>query len=475
MFAQRNLTPSQRIDRAMATIMRTPQLAAYVAALTLGEVRADASVPTAYVDGRNMGISPAFIEFCTDGELVFVILHEATHLLLMDMLVMQKQWKIDAQLANAACDYANNYELRKLCAELPPNIIAFPVHKSGPKAGQDYGLFDQKYAGMSAPHIFELLREKVEDEQGDGPGDDEGDGEGNSGDWPMPSDEREDREDRETDSKNFSDDDEGDATDSKSDSKQGDRGNSEQQSPTRQHIEDNSWDKHDFDKVADMPADEKSKLTEDVKQAIAQGEILAGRAGGKSPRSHGAMLSREVPWHEIFRDFVKSNMGAGDDLTTWRQYKRSMIGQDIYLPSTYSERMRRMVVARDTSGSIGDQVLNLFNGYLVSVCQEIRPDEVIVLDWGSAVVNDERYNSLEGYDSIMHRTKVVGGGGTSPEVIGAYLKKHNIEADCLVVLTDGCFCSYNFADFGIPTLWCVLEYYWGGFTRPFGQAVKIKV
>ena len=268
--------------------------------------------------------------------------------------------------------------------------------------------------------------------------------------------------------------DEGDATDSKSDSKQGDRGNSEQQSPTRQHIDDNSWDKHDFDKVADMPAEEKSQLAADVKEAIAQGEILATRAGGKSPRSHGAMLTREIPWHEIFRDFVKANMSAGDDLTTWRQYKRSMIGQGIYMPSTYSEKMRRMVVARDTSGSIGDQVLNLFNGYLVSVCQEVQPEELIVLDWGSAVVNDERYNSVEGYDSIMYRTKMVGGGGTSPEVIGAYLNKHNIEADCIVVLTDGCFCSYSFADFGIPTLWCVLEYYWEGFTRPFGQAVKIK-
>ena len=447
------LTPSQRMDKAMATIMRTPQLAAYVAALTIGEIRADHTVQTAYVDGRNMGISPEFIMWCTDGELVFVILHEATHLLLMDMLVMQKQWKIDAQLANAACDYANNYELRKLCAELPPNIIAFPKHKDGPDIGKDFGLYDPQYAGMSAPQIFELLRKKDEEEQEDG--DDE---EGNAGD------------DEEGNAGDDEGEGEGDVGESKSNSKEGERANT----PTRQNIDNNSWDKHGFDRVDEMTIEEKTKLADDVKEAIAQGEILAARAGGKSPRSHGAVLNREVPWHEIFRDFVKTNMSAGDDMTTWRQYKRSMVGQGIYLPSTYSEKMRRMVVARDTSGSIGDAVINLFNGYLVSVCQDAQPDEVIVLDWGSVVVNDERYNAYEGYDNIMHRTRVVGGGGTSPEVIGAYLKKHNIEADCLVVLTDGCFCSYSFADFGIPTLWCVLENYWELFTRPFGQAVKIQ-
>jgi predicted metal-dependent peptidase len=225
-----------------------------------------------------------------------------------------------------------------------------------------------------------------------------------------------------------------------------------------------------------MPADAQQEMVAEVREAVAQGQVLAAVAGAKTNRSHEGALVPEVLWHEIFREFVKTNVTKGEDLTTWRRYKGSLVGQGVYMPTYYSERMTRLVVARDTSGSISDAVINLFNGYLVSIADEVRPEEIIVLDWGSGVVNDERYTELEGYDAIMTRTRVMGGGGTSPECIGSYLKHHNIEADAIVVLTDGCFDRYDFDDYGSPTLWCVLPEYWDHFkgTMPkFGQAVKI--
>lgn len=431
-------TPAQRIERAIAQINRHQDFVHYMPLLLLGNLKADPECRTAYTDSRNIALSPKFVEWCTEKELVFVLLHEAEHIGLLDFMTMAKQWKEDPQLANAACDYAINLHLFDLSRKYP-DLLEFPKHKDGKDKGKPFGLLDEKYRDMSNVQIFNLLKKEANEQDGD-PQDGEGDGD--------------------------------------ADGKPGQSGQpkpGQGSSPLRDHIDANQWDEHGFDAVDELPADGKRELADDVKEAVAQGGVLASRAGSKTARKHDAILNREIPWHEVMLDFIKVNTARGDDMTTWRQYKRSMVGQGIYLPSTYSERINRIVVARDTSGSIGQHLLNAFNGYLLNACEEIRPEEVIVLDWGSRVVNDERYNAYEGYDSIKDRTRVMGGGGTSPEVIGAYMQHHNIEADCLIILTDGVFLNHNFTfPVQVPTLWCVIDTYWNNFKVPFGQAVKIK-
>ena len=428
-------TPAQRVERAIAQINRHPDFVHYMPLLLLGNLKADPECRTAYTDGRNIAVSPEFVKWCTEKELNFVLLHEAEHIGMLDFMTMSKQWKEDPQLANAACDYAINLHLYDLSRRYP-DLLEFPKHKEGKDKGKPFGLLDEKYRDMSNVEIFELLKKQASDEDKGDAQDGDGDADGKPGKPGQP--------------------------------KAGKGG-------IRDHIDANQWDEHDFDAVDELPVDGKRGLTDDVKEAVAQGGVLASRAGSKTERKHDAILAREIPWHEVMIDFIKANVARGDDMTTWRQYKRSMVGQGIYLPSTYSERINRVIIARDTSGSIGQHYLNAFNGYLVNACEELQPEEVVVLDWGSRVVNDERYNAYEGYDAIKQRTRVMGGGGTSPECIGAYLQKHNLEADCLIVLTDGIFLNSKFTfPTQVPTLWCVLEGYWNNFNVPFGTAVKIK-
>ena len=436
---QTKLSPAKRIDKAMAQLIKHPEMSYYFAYLTMGNLKADSTCKTAYTNGRDIAIAPEFVDWCTDKELVFVLLHEAEHIALMDFMTMAKEWKEDPQLTNAACDYAINLFLYDLSQRFP-TLLEFPRHKDGPKRGHHFGLLDEQYRDMSAKEIYRLLQKQAQSQPQAQPQQGDGQGQGQAGQG------------------------------------QGQPQQGDGKGSIRDHIDANQWDEHGFDAVDELSATEKDELADDVKSAIAQGGVLASRAGSKSDRRHDAIMTREIPWHEVMIDFVKTNMARGDDMTTWRQYKRSMIGQDIYLPSMYSERINRLVVARDTSGSIGQATLNAFNGYLINACEEIRPEEVIVLDWGSSVVNDERYNAVEGYDAIKDRTRVYGGGGTSPECIGAYLVAHNIDADCLIVLTDGMFSAYDFVfPVQIPTLWCVDANYWSNFRTPFGQAVKVKV
>lgn len=440
-------TPAQRIERAIAQISRERDFVHYMPLLFLGSLKADPECTTAYTDGRNIALSPKFVEWCTEKELNFVLLHEAEHIGLLDFMTMSKQWKEDPQLANAACDYAINLHLYDLCCKYPA-LLEFPKHKEGPNKGQPFGLLDEQYRDMSNVQIYNLLKQEADAQDSD-PQDGDGDGDG--------------------DAEGAGDSKQGKPGKSKSKPKAGSGGS------LRDHIDTNQWDEHGFDAVDELPSDGKRSLAEDVKEAVTQGGVLASRAGSKTSRKHDAILTREIPWHEVMLDFIKANMSHGDDMTTWRQYKRSMVGQGIYLPSTYSERVNRIVIARDTSGSVGQAMLNAFNGYLVNACEEIRPEEVVVLDWGSRVVNDERYTAFEGYDAIKQRTRVMGGGGTSPESVGAYLHQHNIEADCLIILTDGVFPNHNFTfPMQVPTLWCVVDRYWNNFKVPFGQAVKIK-
>jgi predicted metal-dependent peptidase len=56
------------------------------------------------------------------------------------------------------------------------------------------------------------------------------------------------------------------------------------------------------------------------------------------------------------------------DYSTWRRPSKRFLGQDIYMPSTVGESMGDLVVAIDTSGSIGSKELQVFLSEVVSVC-----------------------------------------------------------------------------------------------------------
>jgi len=232
---------------------------------------------------------------------------------------------------------------------------------------------------------------------------------------------------------------------------------------------DGGFDEHDWEGAESLNEGEKTALAKEIDQAIRQGAILAGKVGGNVDRSFTDLMSAKVDWKEALREFV-SSVSQGKDDSTWRKPNRRWLQHDIYMPSTISESMGRVVVAIDTSGSIYGVVLNRFISEVASVMQNMNPEQVDLLYWDSNVAGHEVYG-LNDADRMTTSTKPKGGGGTSPSCITRYMAKHKIDPVCAIILTDGCVGNDWGGQWNCPTLWAITE----DIKSPIGQTIKIEV
>ena len=232
---------------------------------------------------------------------------------------------------------------------------------------------------------------------------------------------------------------------------------------------DDGFDEHDWEGAEGLNEAEKTELAKEIDQAIRQGAILAGKVGGNIDRSFTDLMSAKVDWKEALREFV-SSVSQGKDDSTWRKPNRRWLQHDIYMPSTVSESMGRVVVAIDTSGSIWGEVLNRFISEVASVMQNMNPEQVDLLYWDSEVAGHEVYG-LNDADRMTSTTKPKGGGGTTPSCITRYMRKHKIDPVCAIILTDGCVGNDWGGNWNCPTLWAITT----NIKSPIGQTIKIEV
>jgi len=214
------------------------------------------------------------------------------------------------------------------------------------------------------------------------------------------------------------------------------------------------FDQHGWEDAEDMTAEEQRELARDIDEAIRQGALVAGKTGSGGDRDMLELLQPQVDWREVLRDFVQTTC-QGNDYSTWRRPNRRYIGAGVYMPSGISESIGEIVVAIDTSGSIGGRELSAFLSEIKSVADTVHPEAIRILYWDTKVCGDERYEVNE-QDTIVNSTKPKGGGGTDVRCVPQYIQDKQIKAQAVIVLTDG----YLFGGWGQwqhPVLWTVLD------------------
>ena len=224
------------------------------------------------------------------------------------------------------------------------------------------------------------------------------------------------------------------------------------------------FDKHDFGKP--MTQEEAKEMDGKIDRAIREGALLAGRLGIDLPRSISDMLNPVIDWKKELAEFVTSSC-KGKDEYTWRKFNRRLISNDIYLPTVENETIGEVVVGIDTSGSIGQEQLNAFASELVSICEAVSPDAVRVLWWDTKVHGEQLFT--DNYDQIGSMLKPLGGGGTRVSSVAEYINKKKINAECVLVFTDGYLESDVVWNISAPTLWMVTEN--RNWTPPSGKKV----
>jgi predicted metal-dependent peptidase len=222
-----------------------------------------------------------------------------------------------------------------------------------------------------------------------------------------------------------------------------------------QSMQGQGFDQHDWDSTEDMTPDEVDELTRTIDGALRQGGILASKAGVNVDRALLDMLEPKVDWREALREFI-TNSKVGDDYSSYRRINRRFQSQDLMLPTTFSDRIFRIAVGVDTSGSIGGKELAAFLSEAQSIFDSVKPEMVDLIYWGHNVAAHETYDEAA-LSTLRESTKPKGGGGTDPNCMSEYLNEHGIKPDCIVMLTDGeVFGSWG-SDWPAPVLWCIAD------------------
>lgn len=411
----------RRVQKAKISLMRNSKFALLSGVLMVGTTRVDETTPTAKTNGRDEVYGRGFVAKLRDTELGFLIAHEGFHKMYRHLTTWTKLYAEDPKLANQACDYVINLKLK----DLDPSglVIAMPVFREGKNIGKPIGLVDERFRNMNAKQVFDILKQEKEDK-----GDDEGSEPGEGGE-------------------------EG------SEGGGGDEGA--------------GLDEHDWDGAREMTEAEAKDLERDIDQAIRQGLMAEKRTGNgtsSTDRELQALMEPKINWREVLREFVKATCRS-KDASSWRRPNRRHLSAGIYMPSLIGEKVGHLVIAVDTSGSVGGKELAEFLSEVKGVAEEVNPDVVDLIYWDGEVAGHETYTDND-VANILESTKPKGGGGTRPSCISKYLRKNAIEPECIIVLTDGYVGNDWGSDWTAPIMWAITG--GGDMVAEHGKTIHIK-
>jgi predicted metal-dependent peptidase len=165
-------------------------------------------------------------------------------------------------------------------------------------------------------------------------------------------------------------------------------------------------------------------------------------------------------WRAILRDFVAAV--APSDYR-WTPPNRRYIASGLYLPSVERRGLGEIVVAVDTSGSIGKLELEQFAGEISAISEEAQPEAIYVVYCVAAVQSSQEFTASE-----MVRLEPKGGGGTDFRPVFDWVANNDIAPVCLIYLTDLCCDSFPETP-EYPVLWVTDS----SRTAPFGETVRI--
>lgn len=137
-----------------------------------------------------------------------------------------------------------------------------------------------------------------------------------------------------------------------------------------------------------------------------------------------------VRWERIFHKYVGQAL-AKDDYSFARTNKR-YLGQDIYLPDLRSYIIGGVVVAIDTSGSIGKDDISQFAAELSKINHLVNEITCITCD-----AEIQEVIKISKFQSFLDKLHFKGGGGTSHRPVFDYIKsKLNNQIELFIGLTD---------------------------------------
>lgn len=398
----RHLTPDQRLVRARTQLLLNHPFFGTLA-IRLKLVPGD--LPTMATDGRRIVYNPQFVQQLKPAELEGVLAHEVMHCALAHHC---RRGNRNPKVWNQAADYAVNPLLLAAGMTLPAGVLVNP-----------------EFANVSAEEIYARLSQESAGSSPEQPPTAPSPNGGASPGAPR-----------------------SEATEVGADASQPGIGE--------------VLDAVDED---GKPATHASVERQQREWAIAAEQaIRTAQACGREPAGIERILkeAREsaVDWRSVLRDFIAATRPSD---YRWSPPNRRFVSRGLYLPSVERSGAGEMVIAVDTSGSIGPTELEQFAGEINAIAIDVEPERVHVIYCDAAVQSVEEF--LQGDPIVLHPA---GGGGTDFRPAFQWVEENGIAPKCLIYLTDLCCRSYPDA-VDYPVLWVTDSHH----TAPIGDTIRI--
>lgn len=228
------------------------------------------------------------------------------------------------------------------------------------------------------------------------------------------------------------------------------------------------FDEHLFDELDDEEMEETGRR---VDEAGRQGKILAEKLAGNGKGGGRLDLNatkRNTEWRQHLREFFDT-ICKGDEHSRFVPPNKRFAPLGILLPSHFSYNKGEIIIAGDTSGSMGPIYPILF-GEIAQIAQTVMPDALRVIWWDTSVCGEQLFKPDE-YHSIATLMKPRGGGGTTPQCVVKYIAEKQYKPRAVIWLTDG-YLDGNNAVVPCAALWGIVDN--ESFVPPQGKAIHIK-
>ena len=388
----------------------------------------DESIPTMATDGKSIIYNKTFVDGLEDWELEYILCHEILHNVFYHLTRRDNR---EPRRWNMAIDYATNSILFKEFGKNP-----------------DGALYNHKFDGMNAEHIYSKIPDLNKGQNGKGQGgskDGNGKGQGGSGD---------------------------DGDDNKNGKGKGNnvvkKDGIEIELDKNGNVKKVNGEKvKDYDIHKDIKGS-KSEIEEMEKEwkINTTKSYQQSKMVGKLPNGMDIFIKElmqpKLDWRNMMKQFVVSI--AKSDYR-WLPPNKKHIHRGMYLPSLTSESLGDVVVIVDNSAS----TLHLQKRFF-SECNGLLQQYDVNLH---LIVVDVKVQSYEVYhkgDEI--KKQYSGGGGTDLRNAFDYIKDKAIMPTVVVCLTDGYTPFPKREEY--PTLWVISEDGVEFEDIPFGQKVRVE-
>lgn len=350
---------------------------------------------TAWVDGTRAYYGREFCDKLTDDELLFVVLHEATHVIFEHMYRRDGR---DARLWNIATDAVINADLMRQRYTMPKGGVRIPW--------------------VTTDHDAETVYNRLKQN----PPPDEGGGGGQSGE-----------------SDESGDSGSGGGGDDKSDAERGQTGGG-------------GWD--GTGDCPDAPSNEGMGRAETTARIMAAARALkaAGMADSLVNRALETLGKPVVPWQDTLADYMQSHIREG---YSYRRFSRRTLYRGQYLPGRFSDAVGGIVIGFDTSGSISQADAEQIAAEVTAICDAVEPEWVEVVHCDTKVRHVERF---ERGDDITLSPKGGGGTALQPVLSHVERLADDENVEMLIYFTDLHSTDLSsLVEPSVPVVWAVIN------------------